>query len=531
MTGRHAGLIVPLFSAASSASWGIGEFPDVAPLSAWLAEGGFDRLMLLPVNAVPSADTSPYSAASAMALDPVYVAWPQVPDFERAGGDRALPFDASDALEAARRAVTVSYADVRAAKRAASRLACEAFVEHEWRPGTSRADDLRRFIEREAWWLDDFALFRAIGESHDGSPWWEWSDEFARREPAALEAARARLADEMLQQQYVQWQADLQWRDARQAAHRHGVAILGDLPFTVGADSADVWARRDIFRLDLSVGAPPDAFSETGQNWHVPCFDWPALAASGYDWLRLRVRRMAALFDGLRVDHLVGLYRTYCWPQDGPPFFSPADEAAQARQGDAILSIFLESSLELVAEDLGTVPDFVRASMTRLGVPGSKVLRWERGRHEPRRPFVDPATFPAASAAMTGTHDTEPLATWWETMPPADRWAAAALPMLVEAGVTASDSWSDRLRDLFLEMTYGAGSHLILVPVTDAFGWRVRINTPATTGDHNWTWRLPWPVDRLREQPEARERASYCRARALASGRAAPAAAASNDGW
>jgi len=206
-------------------------------------------------------------------------------------------------------------------------------------------------------------------------------------------------------------------------------------------------------------------------------------------------------------------------PGEGDPFFSPPDEPSQRRQGEAVLRLFLASGLAVIAEDLGTVPDFVRASMANLGVPGTKVLRWERDWHAPQRPFLEPATFAPRSATMTGTHDTEPLAAWWDTLSLEERAVATGLQALRTAGVSAANGWSDRVRDAFLRLAFGAGSEDVFVPWPDLFGWRVRIIVPGTIGDHNWTWRLPWPVDRLDGQPEAAERAAAIRALVTDTGR------------
>ena len=151
-----------------------------------------------------------------------------------------------------------------------------------------------------------------------------------------------------------------------------------------------------------------------------------------------------------------------------------------------------ESGAAIIAEDLGVVPPFVRNSLARLGVPGCKVLRWERHWDAPGRPLVDPATYPSLSAAMTGTHDTETLAEWWTT----------------EGDGTP---WSDTVRDALLSSACGAGSDDLFLPMQDVFGWTDRINIPATVGDHNWTWRLPWPIDQWPELAGPSERAQFCR--------------------
>jgi 4-alpha-glucanotransferase len=149
------------------------------------------------------------------------------------------------------------------------------------------------------------------------------------------------------------------------------------------------------------------------------------------------------------------------------------------------------------------------------------VLRWERHYHSHDRAFVDPATFPAVSVAMTGTHDTETLAAWWDHASDDERRAFLAVPSPREIEIhDAHAPWSDALRDQILDVAYRAGSDHLFLPLQDVFGWRDRINTPATIDDSNWSWRLPWPVDTLTHVPVAAERAAVCRAMAVSSGRA-----------
>src|SRR5262249_8847957 len=151
---------------------------------------------------------------------------------------------------------------------------------------------------------------------------------------------------------------DEQWQKARRDAAP--VGILGDFPFMVSGDSADVWARQHQFRMDASVGVPPDAFSETGQDWKLPVYRWDIIARNGYEWLQKRARRCAGLYDGFRVDHLVGFYRTYAREQDKTAHFWPPDRPSQLAQGERVLGVLGASGSHLIAEDLGVVPDFVR---------------------------------------------------------------------------------------------------------------------------------------------------------------------------
>ena len=505
---RRAGLLIPLFSCPSTASWGIGDIGDVERLTAWMAAAGQRVLQLLPLNEMAPGQQSPYSAISAMAIDPIFISVPLVAEFVALGGEASLTAEERESLAAVRRAPRIAFHAVRQLKQRALRASFERFLEKEWRSGSARDRALQAYVNEQAWWLEDYGLFRALHAREGERPWREWPEALQRREPPAIDRARRELADEVLFQQYLQWIAGTQWQEAR--AHAHGVALFGDLPFMVDTDSADVWVRQHQFRLDLSVGAPPDAFSATGQDWGMPVYQWSALAAEDYRWLRERARRSADLFDGYRVDHLVGFYRTYGRAKNGGEgFFTPADESAQRALGETVLDMFRAAGAEIIAEDLGTVPDFVRASLARMAIPGYCVFRWERHWHDEGRPFRDPSHYPPLSVAASGTHDTEPVAVWWDNAGEMERRQVSELPSVqrVTAGADLTHRRFDAtVRDTLLEILFAAASDLLLVPIQDAFGWRDRINEPATVGDVNWTYRLPWLVDTLDGVAEARER-------------------------
>jgi 4-alpha-glucanotransferase len=505
--GRHAGAFVPLFSIPSRGSWGIGEIPDLPRFARWLDQAGCDFVQLLPVNEMEDGQNSPYSAMSAMAIDPIYIAVSDVEEFIAAGGEAALPDVDRSALGHARLAPRVAYETIRQIKGRALRAAFDRFEATEWRTRSTRAIAFLDFMERERWWLDDYALFRALHDEQAGRHWLEWEDGLRTRQPEALEDARVGLAREILYRAWLQWTADEQWQRARRRAMPIG--IFGDFPFVVSANSADVWARQEEFRLDASVGTPPDAFSSTGQNWGLPVYRWDVIAREDYQWLRERARRCGELYDGFRVDHLVGFYRTYFRERGGRAAFVPPDEPSQRAQGERVLNLLDTSGAQIVAEDLGSVPDFVRESLARLRVPGYKVLRWERFWDVEGQPFRDPASFPPMSLATSSTHDTETLAGWWDEAGLDERTRATALPVLRDAGCDPSAPFDDRLRDALLQMLFDAGSNLIVVPLQDIFGWRDRINTPAVVDEINWTWRMPWPVDDLIVEVVPRERAAF----------------------
>jgi 4-alpha-glucanotransferase len=507
---RRAGLLIPLFACPSSTSWGIGDIGDVKALTTWLAAAGQRVLQLLPLNEMASEQQSPYSAMSAMAIDPIFIRVTDVPEYAALSGEAALGPSDRWRLEQARRAPGVDYGNIRALKEQALTVAFERFREVEWNRDTQRARALKAFIVAEWWWIGDYALFRALHEREGRRPWTEWPEELRHRDDRALARAREELATAVLYRQYLQWVADTQWRAARAAARTSGVDLFGDLPFMVDSDSADVWARQSDFHLDASVGVPPDAFSATGQDWGMPAYRWGHIAAENFRWLRDRARRSANMFDGYRVDHLVGFYRTYSRVRNGgEPSFEPSTEPEQLQLGEQLLGIFREPGAEIVAEDLGIVPNFVRASLDRLGVAGFRVFRWERDWHIEGQPFCDPSTYPPVSVATSGTHDTEPMATWWDGTSEHERRMVGDLPTVQGTApgidfVTAP--YIPVVRDALLETLFASGSDLVLIPVQDVFGWRDRINVPATVTDGNWTYRLPWPIDRIDDAAGARER-------------------------
>ena len=481
---RQSGIAVPLFSLASGDGWGIGEFPDLHEFAQWLQHAGQSVIQILPIQEMPPLESSPYSAMTAMALDPIYLSLAGVADFEGLGGVFALPGADRSEIERLRAQPRIEYASVRRLKDKWLRRSFDRFLKLEVSRGSQRALRFDQFCAAQSWWLDEYASFRALHAHHDESEWTRWPEPLARHDAEAIRAMRPSLQLEMTYRAYLQWLAAEQWAEARRLAWP--VRVFGDLPFMISANSPDVWARQEEFRFDATIGVPPDAFSETGQDWGLPPWRATRMRDTGFRWMRNRARRYAALFDGYRIDHLVGLYRTYVRPLDKAitPFFDPPDEAEQLHLGQTLVQVLrgMDEQTEVFAEDLGSIPPFVRESMTRLNLPGLKVLRWERHWDRDGRPPIDPATFPPRSVATTGTHDIEPL---------------AATP----------EGHSEEQRTAILQSLLSAGSALTLIPVQDVFGWTDRINTPAVVDAVNWTWKLPWPVETWLQEDEPLERA------------------------
>jgi len=499
---RRAGVLLPLFSIrAGDRSWGLGEIPDLVAFAGWAARAGFQVVQILPVNEPSGGQASPYAARTAFAIDPVYISLEALDDFQRAGGTGALPDELRARLDAARASEQIRWEDVRPLKDVALRIAFRHFAATA--PGTWRMAALEAFAREEADWLDEYTLFAAIHDEQGSVAWPDWPAPLRNREAAALAEARERLADNIAEKRYIQWVAHEQWHTAREEALGLGVELMGDLPFLVAADSADIWSRAHEFRLDLSTGVPPDAFSEDGQDWGLPVFRWDVIERGGHAWMRARAHRAAELYGLFRVDHVVGLYRTFyrpaAGPHNGPGLFTPSTEAEQTRLGELNLTILDGrhdgAGERVIAEDLGTVPPFVRASLRRLAIPGYRVLRWEKD----GTVFRDPAGWPALSVGTTGTHDTEALADWYDALEDAEWRAFVDIPALAplrERGLRRFDS---DVRDIILACVYGSGSDLILLPFQDALGSRGRVNVPGTVNAENWTYRMPVDVAEVGE--------------------------------
>src|SRR6187397_1159032 len=212
---RAAGIIIPLFSCVSSASWGIGEIPDIAPLTEWMRGAELSVLQILPLNEMAAGQQSPYSAMSAMAIDPIFLRVAGLEDFEALGGEASLVAADRDALRTVRRSATIDYPTVRRLKQSALRAAFLRFVDVEWKHDTRRARALRMFVTAQAWWVEDYSVFRAIHAREHEHPWTEWSQELQRREPAAIDRVRRELVNEVLYYQYLQWLAAIQWHEVR----------------------------------------------------------------------------------------------------------------------------------------------------------------------------------------------------------------------------------------------------------------------------------------------------------------------------
>jgi 4-alpha-glucanotransferase len=481
----------------SRADWGIGQITDLPACARLFLRAGQRLIQVLPTHELADGETSPYGALSAFALDPIYITVEAVPELDRGEASSILGAGGRAELERLRGLPKVAYSAVRALKRRVLNVAFDHFRVRELAPQSPRAKAFDTFIARESAWLRDHALYAALRDARSGHGWSTWPAPERDRSPEVVALARSPrddggLGTKVLFEMYLQWIAHEQWREARAELQKLGVALMGDMPFIVGSESADVWARRDQFRTDVTLGAPPDEFSADGQSWGLPGYDWTTMDADGLSWLRSRATHSAELFDRYRIDHVVGFFRQWLkgHAPDAKGRFEPEAEPDQQVRGEKVLRAMLAAAGPdaVIAEDLGVIPPFVRETLTKLGLPGYKVLPWERDDAQIPR---DPRAFPELSVATWSTHDTAPITQWWHDLSDAERERLAKLD---EMPLDLPESE----RELALiKLLFSAKSALTLLLAQEILGDKTRINTPATVSDQNWTWRLPRPIEDL----------------------------------
>lgn len=347
---------------------------------------------------------------------------------------------------------------------------------------------LETFIERhDAVWLDDFALFTAIKRRHALAPWWEWPPELVHREPAALAEASDRLSGSVNRVKVEQYLFDNQFREVRSDALERNIRLIGDIPIFVAHDSADVWANPDLFFLDenglptVVAGVPPDYFSQTGQRWGNPLYDWDRHRADGFAWWTARMGRMFDLFDLVRVDHFRGFAASWHIAATEPTAVRGEwVEAPGIELFDHLLGVFGE--LPVIAEDLGLITADVEELRDRYSFPGMKILQFGFGTESAHAPDQ----FRPNVVAYTGTHDNDTAVGWFNDLRP-DR-VEERRTALETLGTDGSEFHWD-----LIETVMSSVADTTVIPLQDILGLgsEARMNTPATTLD-NWRWRFAW---------------------------------------
>ena len=363
-------------------------------------------------------------------------------------------------------------------------------------PATMR-DELDRFCRRHASWLDDFALYMAVKTAHNHAAWTEWERDIAQRDPAALARWSARCARDIRLHKLTQFLFFEQWQRLREACRARGIAIMGDLPIFVAHDSADVWARRELFRLDADgrpqviAGVPPDYFSATGQLWGNPHYRWDVLERTGYAWWVERFRALLGTVDRVRIDHFRGFEASWEVPGGATTAVNgqwvKGPGAALFRAVQAALSA---DRLPFVAENLGVITPEVEALREQFGFPGMAILQFAFGT-DPQAPDFKPHNYPRNRVVYTGTHDNDTTVGWWTG--DVGHSTRSNAELVEERAYTSRYLATDgrEIHWAFVRAALASVADTAIVPAQDLLGLgsEARMNQPGTLGD-NWRWRL-----------------------------------------
>jgi 4-alpha-glucanotransferase len=353
----------------------------------------------------------------------------------------------------------------------------------------ARFNDTKEFSEycdRERTWLDDFALFMVIKQKHEGRSWVEWDSPLKLRFPAALDDIAASERRAIRYQKFLQFMFHIQWTELRSHAKERGVSIIGDVPIYVAFDSSDTWASPELFELDEKgnplrvAGVPPDYFSETGQLWGNPLYQWNQMRQNGFSWWIKRIRAMLELVDYLRLDHFRGFESYWAVPSGSA---TAIDGTWERGPGEDLFNAIRESlgAVPLIAEDLGEITYGVEELRCKVGIPGMKVLQFAFT-DDPENPYLPSNVF-SDSIMYTGTHDNDTSLGWY-----------LALDKKKRQQVSDYLGCDDKnFLDRFLRLAYMSPSKLCMIPVQDALGLGAghRMNTPGRGDGGNWSWRMP----------------------------------------
>jgi 4-alpha-glucanotransferase len=484
---RSAGIL--LHPTSLPGAYGIGELgTEALRFCSYLHDSGIKIWQVLPLNPTGYGD-SPYQSLSAFAGNPLLIsletlveqgwlnrdALQSSPDFPADHVDFSLviPWKFSLLRKAGSKFFTSATSEVIA--------------------------EFENFVSEYKAWLDDYALFMASKDAHQGKVWTEWDPDLAARNSAALTGWSEKLSAEIAAYKFWQFEFFRQWKVIQQECERRGIRIMGDIPIYAAHDSADVWAHPEMFWLDekgnpLKVsGVPPDYFSATGQLWGNPLYRWDAMKKDGYCWWIERLRASLKMFDMVRLDHFRG-FEAYWEIAAGEP--TAMNGKWVKGPGAEFFKVLTEKlgPLPIVAENLGVITPEVEAIRKQFGYPGMAILQFAFST-DPQAPTFRPHNYEQQLVAYTGGHDNDTMFGWWRSgVAQSTRTQADVKKEYADAqnyfSVSASQldhevSW------IFIREVMKSVANTVLFPMQDVLGLgsEARMNTPGTLGS-NWTWRL-----------------------------------------
>jgi 4-alpha-glucanotransferase len=471
---RAAGVLLHITSLPSP--FGIGDLgPEALAFAEFLHRSRQHYWQILPLTPVHGRQGfSPYSSVSGMAGNPLLISPELLVQDGLLTAEELLPF---------RLPVTgkVQFENAHEVKHKLFEKAYQRFL-------LQPQEEFESFCNREAPWLDDFALYMALKVRFDDQPWYAWPDEFKHRRLRSLMDFTAANTAEMNRTRWLQFIFFRQWKALKNYCNRLHISMLGDLPFYMSHDSADVWAQPDIFNLKKDgsmagvAGVPPDYFNEDGQRWGMPVYRWDVLAGQRFDWWIRRIRKNLELTDLLRLDH----FRAFAEYWEVPAREKTAVSGKWLPGPGAAFFKVLQQEfgrLPLVAEDLGDIGDDVYRLRDQFALPGMKVLQFAFGENMPESDHI-PHNFSENFVAYTGTHDNNTTLGWFRReLKEKDRR---------QIGLYAGQPVTEKnINHILGRMAYASVAATVILPLQDVLGLdeKARMNTPASTAG-NWAWRL-----------------------------------------
>ena len=465
--------------------FGIGDLgPDAFAFIDFLADSGQSIWQVLPLGPTGYGD-SPYQCFSAFAGNPLLISPTKLIEY-------GLLSDHDLNSELRFRPTRVDFGRVIDYKKT---LLEKAFDGFKSLPDGSLRTEFIHFCLSNEWWLEDYALFRALKDAHGGIAWTDWEPRFAARETDAIASAQEALRDRVYAEKFFQFLFFKQWSALKAYCRERQITIIGDAPIFVAFDSADVWAHPEMFKLDrqrqpiVVAGVPPDYFSKTGQLWGNPIYDWDAMRATGFRWWIDRLRRTLQTVDILRIDHFRGF--AACWEVPG------GDKTAERGQWVEVPGRELFNTLRntfgempIIAEDLGVITPDVEALRDEFGFPGMRVLQFAfRGDSK----TIDlPHNYIRNCVVYTGTHDNDTTIGWFNSKAGTgstrnaqeiERERAYCLSYL--------DSDESEIHWDMIRAAWSSVANTAVVPLQDVLGLgsSARMNLPASERG-NWQWRF-----------------------------------------
>ena len=468
---RTCGILLPVTSLPSP--YGIGCFGKEAyRFVDQLKEAGQHYWQILPLGPTGYGD-SPYQSFSTFAGNTYLI------DLDTLVEQELLTKEECEACDFGSDPASVDYTKMYLYRRD---LLYKAFL----RSDIEDCHEFKKFCHNNKW-LYDYAMYMEIKQNSEEKGWNEWEEDLRVRKPETLTAYGEKYSKGILFHEFLQYEFYRQWMKLKQYANDSGIEIIGDIPIYVSFDSADAWAQPELFQFDENrvpievAGCPPDGFSETGQLWGNPLYDWDYHKRTGYKWWIQRIEHCRQLYDVLRIDHFRGFDEYYSIPygdldaRNGRWNPGPGYDIFGAI-GEAI------GSMRIIAEDLGYVTESVKELVKSTGYPGMKLLQFAFDTREAGDYY--PYNYDKNSVVYTGTHDNNTICGWYKTLDAKDR--AAALAYMGRKRLTGKEiAWE------FIRLAQAAVSDICIIPMQDylGLGSEARINTPSVLGD-NWKWRL-----------------------------------------